>query len=231
MKRVLVTGASGDIGSAIVKHLVQIEYSVLGLDIVPPRNGNEFEHFVRVDLRKELEIERMCQEVNDNYSPLWALVHCAGIYPIRPFEDYNLELWDEVNAVNLRSIFHITQLLQQSIVRGGRIVVVSSGAAHVGSRDVGYSSSKAGVVGLTRSLAKALASRGILVNAVCPGVIKTQMSARMSPKDQEEYIDKITLKRIGLPEEVSICISFLLDRQNTYMTGASIDVNGGLYMR
>ncbi len=90
MKRVLVTGASGGIGSAIVKHLVQLGYNVLGMDIVPPRNGNVFEHFVRVDLRKELEIERMCQEVNDNYSPLWALVHCAGIYPIRHFEDYNL---------------------------------------------------------------------------------------------------------------------------------------------
>ena len=156
MKRVLVTGASGGIGSAIVKHLIQLGYNVLGMDIVPPRNGNVFEHFVRVDLRKKLEIERMCQEVNDNYSPLWALVHCAGIYPIRHFEDYNLELWDEINAVNLRSIYHITQLLQQNIVSGGRIVVVASGAAHVGSRDVAYSSSKAGVIGLTRSLGKTL---------------------------------------------------------------------------
>ena len=107
--------------------------------------------------------------------------------------------------------------MQQNIVSGGRIVVVASGAAHVGSRDVAYSSSKAGVIGLTRNLGKTLASKGILVNAVCPGVIRTQMSARMSPKDIEEYIDKIPLNRLGAPQEVSICIAFLLDEENSYI--------------
>lgn len=231
MKRVLVTGASGDIGSDIVKHLVKLGYSILGLDKVPPGNSDEFEQFFYADFRKELEVNSSCQKIIEKYSQLWAIVHCAGIYPIQSFEDYDLDLWDEVNTVNLRSIFHITKLLQQSLVRGGRIVVVSSGAAHVGSRDVAYSSSKAGVIGLTRSLGKVLASKGILVNAVCPGVIKTQMSDRMSSKDVDEYIEKIPLHRVGTPQEVSISISFLLDEQNSYMTGASIDVNGGLYMR
>lgn len=231
MKRTLVTGASGDIGTAIVKYLVRLNHKVLGVDISSPENDNIFEHFFKLDLRKDYEIDQMCQEVKSNLSPLWAIVHCAGIYPIKAFDNYNLELWDEVHAVNLRAVYQTTQLLQESIVSGGRIVIVSSGAAHVGSRDIGYSSSKAGLIGITRSLAKILAPSGILVNSVCPGVINTQMSARMSPHDKSDYIEKIALKRFGSPNEVSICVLFLLDEQNSYMTGASIDVNGGLYMR
>lgn len=231
MKHVIVTGASGDIGSAIVNHLGRSGYSILGSDIVQPKHTDKFEYFTQVDLRRNIEIEQMCQKIREDYSPLWAIVHCAGIYPIVAFENYTPDVWDEVHAVNLRAVYQITQLLYQIISKGGRVVIVASGAAHVGSRDIGYSSSKAGVVGTVKSLAKNLSSRGILVNSVCPGVIKTKMSNKMSTKDVEEYIEKIPLKRIGTPEEVSVCVAFLLDEQNSYMTGASIDVNGGLYMR
>ena len=231
MKRVLLTGASGDIGSAIIRRLSQLEYSVIGLDIVEPQKKGDVECFFKVDLRRSDEIEGVCREICQSYPHIWGIVCCAGVYPIKSLHDYTLELWDEVHAVNLRSAFQISQLLYSNIVKGGRIVIIASGAAHIGSRDVGYSTSKAGALGLVRSLAKSLAPHGILVNAVNPGVIGTQMSARMSTESVRQYIESIPLKRIGVPDEVSICVSFLLDEQNSYMTGASLDVNGGLYTR
>ena len=136
-----------------------------------------------------------------------------------------------MHAVNLRSVFQMTQLLLPSIVKGGRVVIVASGAAHIGSRDVGYSTSKAGVVGLVRNLSKVLAPYNILVNAICPGVIKSKMSPKMSPEHINKYVNRIPLKRLGTPEEVSVCVPFLLSKENSYMTGASIDINGGLYSR
>ena len=231
MKRVIVTGASGDIGSAILERLSQLEYTMIGLDVVERQKKEDIERFFKVDLRRSDEIEHVCGEIRENHSPIWGIVCCAGVYPIEKLQDYTLELWDEVHAVNLRSAFQISQLLYPSIVNGGRIVIIASGAGHVGSRDVGYSASKAGALGLVRSLAKSLAPHGILVNAVSPGVIRTKMSARMSPENVKQYIDNIPLKRLGVPNEVSICVSFLLDEQNSYMTGASLDVNGGLYTR
>jgi 3-oxoacyl-[acyl-carrier protein] reductase len=197
---------------------------------VPTTESELFKDFITVDLKDSREINFVCERISQMYLPLWGFVYCAGIYPIKSLNDYTLELWDEVQAINLRAIFYMIKLLCPGIEKGGRIVIIASGAAHLGSRDVGYSSSKAGVIGLVRSLAKLLAP-DILVNAVCPGVIKTQMSSRMPPEHLREYLKIIPLGRFGTPEEVSACISFLLDEGNTYMTGATIDINGGLYAR
>lgn len=228
--RVLITGAAGGIGLATVERLAHEGYGIVGLDKEPPQS-KVFEDFFYVNLKEEIEIKKACQLICEQFSPLWGIVFCAGIYPIGRFSDYSLELWDEVHAINLRSVFITSQLLYPIIEKGGRIVIVGSGASHLGSRDAAYSSSKAGVIGLVRSLARLLASEDILVNAICPGVIKTQMSAKMAPEHITEYINRIPLQRLGTPEEVAICISFLLNKENSYMTGATIDVNGGLYSR
>jgi 3-oxoacyl-[acyl-carrier protein] reductase len=230
LNRVLVIGAAGDIGVATAESLLAEGFIVVGLDQHVAR-GNTFEEFFIADLRLDTEIRNVCQAITEKCFPLWGIVFSAGIYPIRSFADYTLDLWDEVHAVNVRSIFLISHLLHAMIVEGGRIIIVASGAAHLGSMDCGYSSSKAAAIGLVRSLAKELAPRGILVNAVCPGVIETQMSARMSPVSVSNYMNAVLLKRMGKPQEVAACIRFLLDVENTYMTGASIDVNGGLYAR
>jgi NAD(P)-dependent dehydrogenase (short-subunit alcohol dehydrogenase family) len=229
--RVLVTGAAGDIGSSIVERLVNSGYSVLGLDKVEPKNQTSCIEFFIIDLNQSAELSITCAEIRERYSPLWGFVHCAGVYPIVALQDYTSDLWEHVHSINLKSAYQIAQQLSPDISRGGRMVLVSSGAAHLGSNDVGYSTSKAGLIGLTRGLAKELASKGILVNAVCPGLVSTQMSARMAPDHFAKYTKTIPLGRPGLPEEIAVCVAFLLDEENSYMTGASIDVNGGLYMR
>jgi len=228
---VLVVGSSGGIGFATAELLVRRGYEVFGLDKVSSPDDHLFKHFFYVDLLKEKEIDTTCRLLRDDYPKLWGLVHCAGVYPIIPFSEYTMDMWEEVQNVNLRSVFQLAQQLWSHIHKGGRIVIIASGAAHLGSRDVGYSSSKAGVLGLVRSLSKTLVPYGILVNSVCPGVIKTQMSEKMSPSHRDEHLQRIPLAREGTPDEIAVCIAFLLDKENSYMTGATLDVNGGLYAR
>lgn len=152
-------------------------------------------------------------------------------YPIVSFSEYTLDLWKEVHAVNVTGAFIVTSELRDLICKGGRVVTVVSGAAHLGSRDLGYSASKAALLGLTKSLAMNLADQEILVNAVCPGPIDTPMSLRMPPKRVDEYKHRILLKRFGIPEEVASAVAFLLSPESSFTTGATIDVNGGLYLR
>lgn len=228
---VLLVGASGGIGLAVSQRLAQEGYAVIGIDKELPAIDSHLSAFFNVDLTDERQTEATYQDLLNECAKFWGLVHCSGIYPIVNTGQYTLKLWDEVHAVNVRSIFQMAQQLIPHVQPGGRVVLVASGAAHVGSRDIGYSSSKAGALGLVRSLAKTLAPAEILVNAVAPGVIQTKMSARMSREHVAEYLSRIPLGRSGTPDEVAVCISFLLDKANSYMTGATIDVTGGLYSR
>lgn len=228
--KVLIVGCSGGIGSEISAQLHTIGYELIGIDREKPRQADIFSRFYKTDLRATGEVLAACRKAK-SAGELWAIVYVAGIYPIVAAEDYGIALWDEVHSVNVRSAFIIFKELAPRIRKGGRIVTIVSGAAHVGSRDLAYSASKAGLLGLTKSLALNLAKKGILVNAVCPGVIETKMSARMNPKDVEAYKKKILLGRKGSPAEVAVAVEYLLNPKNTYMTGATIDVNGGLYLR
>jgi len=227
--RVLLTGAAGDIGLAISQRLTSGGYDVIGIDKIAIRGGASLADFFVTDLTNK---DQLCETINrasERYCPWWGLVHCAGLYPIVSLSKYSDDLWDEVYDVNLKSAFRIAVQIQSKMIQGGRIILISSGAAHLGSRDVGYSASKAGLMGLARGLAKTLAP-SILVNSVCPGLITSQMSARMTHQHKLKTQQAVPLKRAGTPEEVAVCISFLLDPDNSYMTGATIDVNGGLYM-
>jgi NAD(P)-dependent dehydrogenase (short-subunit alcohol dehydrogenase family) len=228
---VLLTGAAGDIGAAIATRLASQEYDIIGLDKLNPQHVESYLDFFVSDLSNSIEVSATCNRIKQKHRSLWALVHCAGIYPIVPLSNYTNALWDEVQGVNLKSAFQIVTELSDVLVEGGRIVFISSGAAHLGSGDIGYSASKAGLLGLARGLAKVLADQRILVNSICPGLISSQMSARMTPEHFSRNRDAIPLKRAGSPEEVAVCVSFLLEPENSYMTGATIDVNGGLYMR
>jgi 3-oxoacyl-[acyl-carrier protein] reductase len=226
---VLVTGAAGGIGSAIVRVLVRDGFGVIATDKYVP-DEDQGARWLRADLENDHDIQDMCSAVAEIGGALWGLVLNAGVYPIVPFSEYPANTWDKVQQVNLRAPFLISQRLCASLELGGRIVMVASGAAHIGSRDPGYSSSKAGLLGLMRTLAIALAPQ-VAVNAVCPGIVESPMSARMSAEETDKYLGRIPMRRVGAPEEVAVCVSFLLDPRNAYMTGATIDVNGGLYCR
>ncbi len=230
-RTILVVGSSGAIGAAIVRSLHDEEWRVAGVDLAPPPSGAEPNAgLVRGDVTSEDTLRAAAAEAR-NAGGLWALVYCAGEYPLVEFDEYSIELWDRVHDVNVRSAYRLVRALEDDIQDGGRIVLVGSGAGHIGSLDVGYSSSKAALLGLARSLAMVFASRQILVNTVSPGVIESPMSGRMPDSRRTQHIGRTPLRRPGTPAEVAVAVAFLLDPRNTYMTGTSVDVNGGLYRR
>ena len=224
---VVVLGAAGGIGRACTRRLASEGRRVIGLDRVSWKDSHLTQHY-EVDLQNEMDVDSLARILSDTHRDLWGLVYCAGIYPIVSLQEYNESLWDAVHSVNVKGAFLSIRALEPSLVAGGRIVLVSSAAAFIGSRDVGYAASKAGLTGLTRGLALALAQRPILVNAIAPGLIDTPMSQNMSEQHQAEHIEAIPLRRAGLPDEVAVAVSFLLAEDNSYMTGAVVHVDGGL---
>jgi len=225
MKRVVVVGYAGGLGTAITKRLGAC-YSLGGVDVSEKAVEPSFSVF-HADLRSDEDIRNACLWATHD-GPLWAIVFTAGVYPIMPFDQYTRDAWDETFAVNVRSAFYVCHTLAPQIESGGRIVLVASAAAHSGSRDLAYSSSKTALLGLTRSLALNLASKQILVNAVCPGPVVTEMSDRMTAEHKQFWLDRVPLRRFGDPDEVAVAVEFLLDSRNSFMTGTCLNIDGGL---
>lgn len=229
MKRICLIGCNGGIGTAICNSLKDNGYYIIGIDKQDTQLCCGVNEFYNVDLNTSDQILNVCQSIKLK-GELWGLIFSAGVYPIKKFEDYSIDLWEEVMNINLKSCFLITQRLSSQISMGGRIVFISSGASYLGSHDIGYSVSKFGLHGLAKGLAKHFGQR-ILVNTISPGVIETKMSDRMDEARKKATLESSLLKRIGKPNELTAAVIFLLDENNSYMTGATIDINGGLYSR
>ncbi len=229
MKKICLIGCNGGIGSAICDSLKENGYYIIGVDKHKTQLCCEINEFYNVDLNASDQILDVCQSIKSKVE-LWGIVFSAGVYPIKKFDDYSIDLWDEVMNVNLKSCFLITQELSPQISNGGRIIFISSGASYLGSHDIGYSVSKCGLQGLTKGLAKHFGQR-VLVNTISPGVIETKMSDRMDKDRKKATLESSLLKRAGKPNELTSAVIFLLDENNSYKTGATIDINGGLYSR
>jgi 3-oxoacyl-[acyl-carrier protein] reductase len=229
MKKICLVGCNGGIGNAIYVSLKKNGYYIIGLDKHDTKLCTEINEFYKVDLSITNQILKVCHSIKSN-GEIWGLVFSAGVFPIRKLENYSIDLWEEVMNINLKSCFLISKELSPIISLGGRIVFISSGASYLGSQDIGYSVSKSGLNGLAKGLAKHFGQR-ILVNTISPGVIESKMSDRMDDERKKETIESTLLKRIGLPRELTKAVIFLLDKNNSYMTGATIDINGGLYSR
>jgi len=229
-KTILVTGGSSGIGEKTVEILQRDGFRVIIFDLNKPKNQSV--EYIPVDLSKEDSILKAVSELKTITSELDGIVNCAGIYPSIHLSDYTLELMKACLSVNVIAPYLIVkELLPLMEKKGGNIVNVTSGAVYLSSRDPGYSVSKSAISGLTKSLAKNLASKKIMVNSVAPGPIDTPMSRKgMRSKDVEQYVQNIPLHRFGNPSEVAEVIAFLLSGKGSYMTGSTIHVNGGLYL-
>lgn len=233
----LVTGGSRGIGRAVAIALAQA-----GADVAVNCHSRESDaaqvctrleaagsrcHSVRADVARGDDVARMVKAVEDALGPVTILVNNAGIARPRTLEEISEADWDETMAVNLKSVFLVTQavLPRMRAARWGRIINMSSAAAQLGGI-VGphYTASKAGILGMTHAYASILAGEGITVNAIAPALIETEMIAgnsRVRPA-------RIPVGRLGSVEEVAGIVVALAG--NAYVTGQTINVNGGLYM-
>lgn len=239
----LVTGASRGIGRAVVWALaeqgatVAINYhasEAAALELtegIKARGGRALPY--QADVTDPGQVAAMISKIKDAFGKIDILVNNAGMMADSLLVDMSLEEWDQVINLNLRSAFLCTRAVVPDMLNQswGRIINISSQAALTGSRrHAHYAAAKAGLLGLTYSLAKELGPHGITVNAVSPGRIKTDMIfARMEGRE-EEWLQQTPLRRLGNASEVAAAVAFLASPEASYITGVNLHVNGGLLM-
>jgi 3-oxoacyl-[acyl-carrier protein] reductase len=186
---------------------------------------------VAVDVRDEASVDRAFAEIEEALGPVRVLVNNAGFTKDGLAIRYPTTTWDTTVDTNLRGAFLCVRRSLRAMLkaRWGRIVNVASVAALMGNPgQAAYAASKAGLVGMTRALAKEVGSRGITVNAVCPGFVDTRMTGFVGDDLRQRYIEMTPARRFGTPEEIAAVIAFLAGPEASYVNGAVIAVDGGL---
>jgi 3-oxoacyl-[acyl-carrier protein] reductase len=241
---VVVTGGSRGIGRAVALKFSEEKPRIVLMHYDPDldaaeetlrmlrEKGVESESH-RVDVSSKEAVDLQFREIFSRLQRVDVLVNNAGITRDALLMRMSEEEWDTVIRVNLKSVFNCSQAVIRAMVkqRGGRIVNVSSVAGQIGNPgQANYAASKAGIMGFTKTLAREVAGRGITVNAVAPGFIRTEMTEVLSEKVKESFLHLIPMGRAGEPEDVAEAVYWLCSDSAGYVTGQVIHVNGGLFM-
>ena len=187
---------------------------------------------VRCDVSDSASVKQACGALQEEWGGIDFLINCAGITRDGLMMRMKDEDFDAVLSTNLRGAFLMTRACAGTMVRRrfGRIVNISSVSGLCGNAgQANYSAAKAGMIGLTKSVARELAGRGITCNAIAPGFIETDMTAGLSQEVRESYAEGIPLKRLGTPDDVAQAVAFLASPEAGYITGQVLAVNGGMY--
>jgi 3-oxoacyl-[acyl-carrier protein] reductase len=242
-KVAIVTGGSRGIGAEVGARLAEDGAAV----VVSGRDGDRLQHTVRewetqgravlgvvADAASREDCERLVSTTKQHFGRIDVLVNNAGMTHDQLLVRMTDEDWDRVMEVNLRSAFLMTRAVSKALVRqksGGRVINITSTAGAMGNAgQVNYSAAKAGLIGFTKAAARELAHWSILVNAVAPGLIETDMTKDLSATAREALLAQVPLKRSGTAREVAEMVRFLAGDGATYVTGQVFHVNGGLYM-
>ena len=238
-KIVMVTGGAAGIGRVTAEAFAR-EGAKLAICDVNPETGEAAAKslgaeasFEKVDVANETAVSEWTDQVVKRYGRIDVLVNNAGITRDALLLRMKAADWDLVMNVNLKGAFLCTRAVVRYMAqqRSGRIVNVASVVGVVGNAgQANYVASKAGLIGLTKTVAREFAARGITVNAVAPGFIATQMTAVLSEKVKEGFLSQIPLGRAGTAEEVASAVTFLASDQAAYLTGQVLHVSGGMYM-
>lgn len=239
----IVTGGSRGIGEAVAAWLAEHGAGV----VVSARDADRLQATVKrieeqggaalavtADVGKREDADRLVEAARERFGRIDVLVNNAGITRDALLVRMKDEDWDRVMEVNLRGAFLMTRAVAKAMVRqknGGRIInIVSTAGAMGNAGQANYSAAKAGLIGLTKACARELAHWSILVNAVAPGLIETDMAAAMSAEARQALLAQVPLKRIGTAREVAEMVGFLAGDGAAYVTGQIFHVNGGLYI-
>jgi len=243
-KNVLVTGGSRGIGRACALTL-----AAAGADVAigSSPSGADFARSVCMEIRDlgrraeaypfdvgvRREVETMCVRVHDDFEAIDVLVNNAGVTRDSSFRKMDRAAWDEVLNTNLNSVFDITRLFIDSMAaRGwGRVINISSIVGRVGNfGQANYAAAKAGLIGLTKTLAREYAKKGVTVNAIAPGFVKTRMLDGVPDKALQAVLDVTPVGRLGDPMEIGASVLYLASPAAGFVTGHVLDINGGMAM-
>ncbi|HCA43223.1 MAG TPA: 3-oxoacyl-[acyl-carrier-protein] reductase [Bacteroidetes bacterium] len=235
-KVVIVTGGSRGIGKSIAESFKQDGAEV----IITYKNSVNGEHFdslgikhFQCDVADIKAVQSLTEEIVKQFGKIDILVNNAGVTKDGLLMRMSEEDWDIVIDTNLKGVFNFIKSVTRPMMgkRYGKIVNITSISGIMGNPgQANYSASKAGVIGLTKSVAKELASRNINVNAVAPGFIETEMTDKLSDDVKQNYLNSIPLKRFASADEVSALVKFLSSDKSSYITGQTICIDGGLVM-
>ncbi|CDA16531.1 3-oxoacyl-(Acyl-carrier-protein) reductase [Clostridium sp. CAG:571] len=243
-KVALITGGSRGIGKKIAEKFARNGYNIVinyvsektdvnKLESDLSQNGKVEVLCIKCDVTDFNSCQEMVKEAVDKFGKIDVLINNAGITKDNLLMRMKEEDFDKVINVNLKGTFNMTKNVISYMMkkRSGRIVNISSVVGVSGnSGQANYAASKAGIIGFTKSVAKELASRNILANAVAPGFIETDMTDVLSESVKESIYSQIPLKKMGKPEEVANAVYFLGSDENTYITGQVLNVDGGMIM-
>lgn len=242
-KVALITGSSRGIGKATALRLaedrVNIVINYLSHHDEAESTAQEIATMgckaftFQADVRNFVETQNLINFTMEKFAKIDILVNNAGIVQDRTLQNMSLEEWENVIRTNLTGVFYCSKLVTQEMVKqkSGRIINVCSVVGQIGNfGQTNYAAAKAGILGFTKSLALEVASKGVTVNAVCPGFIETDMVRKLSSDIREKLLQKIPLKRFGYPREVAELIAFLASERSSYITGQTFNINGGLFM-
>ena len=236
MKKVFITGASRGIGNAIAKSLLEENYIVIGTATTSEGVEQLIEEGIlgyKLELGDLERINTSWEKIPNENLDIDILINNAGFTRDNLILRMSEDEWNEVMNVHLNAIFRITKRLLKPMLkkRWGRIINLSSTSAVLGNKgQANYAAAKAGIEAFSRSLASEVGTRGITVNAVAPGFIKTDMTESNKGVSEEELIKQIPLGRFGESTEIAHLVNFLCSEESSYITGQTIHINGGLYM-
>jgi 3-oxoacyl-[acyl-carrier protein] reductase len=240
-KIAIVTGASRGIGRAIARELARRGATVVAaargsnaqavVDEIAAAGGRA--ELATAEMTDAASLDALIKGVVERHGRIDILVSNAGITRDQLLLRMKRADWDEVLATNLTAAFTLCQAVLKPMIkqRGGRIVAISSVVGQVGNAgQANYAASKAGLIGFCKSMAREVASRGITVNVVAPGLIATDMTKALTESAQQDWAAQIPLGRPGTPEDVAAAVAFLASDEASYITGQVLHVNGGMFM-
>jgi len=238
-RKALVTGASGGLGEAIAKNLHE-RGAIVGihgtrvekLEALASEMGDRV-HVLPANMSNLDEVQALGKKAEEDMEGVDILVNNAGITRDGLFVRMSEENWDDVIKVNLTAVFHLTRELTHPMMRrrNGRIINITSIVGVTGNPgQANYCASKAGLIGFTKSLAQEVAPRGITVNAIAPGFIKSAMTDKLNDKQKDAIMGSIPMKKMGEGADIASAVTYLASDEAQYVTGQTLHVNGGMAM-